>query len=154
VATGQENLGAAIITKLRTDTAPSVSLVALTTHSSSNLRIGIDRPRVKGITPYLGVWIAQSLPLISGEVTQYQVASVEFRCYARDELTCVRIADRVEWLLHDKSGTSASFYNFTDTKIKNTGTRFRLREGQDFDQDSDSHLIVVTADVIWIDEVC
>jgi len=160
MAQGQEKLLAAIVTKLRTDTG-SGSLVDLTGHLSSDpnsYRILRDKPPKVAEVPFLGVQITQSVPL-SETATYLQVARVYFACYAGDALTSIKIADRIEHLLHGRAedasaGTNRGYYDFSNQYISNRQTRFKIRSEPDFDEKTDVWTTVVEADVIWLDVPC
>jgi len=159
----QEKLYKAITDKLRTDTGAG-SLVELTGHDASSptgYKIGRASPTTKEKDPYLGVKILQSLPLVEGgDVTHVQRARVAFHCSAKSELTAIRLADRIEKLLHWKVEDDAArkpdgFYSFSNTDISTRSVRFKARTPEpDFDEDSDVWTDSVEADVIWVSQPC
>lgn len=148
----QEAFYADIVSKLRSDTGVG-SLVALTGHSSSDLRIARDQPPVKARMPFLGVKMLVSTPL-EDEVSNFQRTNVEFRAYAASEKTCIQIADRVTNLISAKSLTHVTgYYDFSGTSISNRMTQFRSRSTTMFDEESDVWTQIVTAELIWVDVV-
>ena len=89
-----KNLYKAVVDKLRADTGVG-SLVDLTDYSVSNYSIARDTPIVKERTPFLGVNISQSAPLMGDMATaRLQKAEIELKSHARSELTALEIADR------------------------------------------------------------
>ena len=147
----QKQLIKQIVEKLRTDSGAADRLVELTKHRSNRIRIGRNMQPRKANLPYLGVEIEQSIPL-NPSVTSIQVADVRFGCYSADELTAIDIADRIEVLLDDSTGTNRSFFDFSGSvsgDVRNKSTRFVSRDGIDFDEDNDVWSINVYADVIW-----
>lgn len=161
MALGQEKLNLAIVDKLRTDTGAG-SLVTLTTHDVTDprkFRILRDRPPVKGESPFLGVKIFQSVPLSDDGPSHIQVARIHFRSYSGKDLTAMQIADRVEHLLHARDeqvadGTNIGFYDFSSVSISNRQTRWKSRDVSDFDNETDTWMTLVEAEVIWVDEPC
>ena len=160
----QEKLYKAIVEKLRTDTG-SGSLVELSGHdatSANGYAIGRSKPNVAERLPYLGVKILQSLPLVEGgSVTHVQRARISFLCSAESELTAIRLADRIEKLLHWKVEDDAArkpatgYYDFSNTDISTRSVRFKSRTPEpDFDEDSDVWTDAVEADVIWVSQPC
>lgn len=162
MANGQANLLNALVTKLRADTGAG-SLVTLTGHVASDpnkYRIGRDRPQKKGQAPYLGVAIFQSVPLSADGPSHVQIARIHFRSYSTKELTSIAIADRIEQLLHARTEqaviamTNVGYYDFSDGAVSTRQTRWKNRDGQDFDDETDTWVTVVEAEVIWVDEPC
>jgi len=144
-----------IATILRADTGVG-SLVALTKHNTTKkiLRIARDSPDVKGMVPFLGIFLQQSVA-VQPDVTRLQVARIHFRCYSSDEMVSVDIADRMESLLkQDDTDTERTYLNFTGNGVKNLSTLLRPRTGARFDDDTDIWLSSVQADVYWIDATC
>jgi len=149
---GQEKLNKAIVAELVSD----ASLVTLTEHSATVLHIGRDTPLVKGRTPFLGVRVASSVPLVGVEVTKLQNATVEFRAIgegAAGELTAIKIADRLEELLH-AADNNRSYWDPSDTAVRCYGSRFLSRAGQMYDEDTDTWEVLVRAALIWIGVPC
>mgnify|MGYP000682543477 CR=1 FL=1 len=160
MSTAQEKFVAAIATKLRADTGAD-SLVALTKHDASNpnqFRISRDKKVGKGETPFLGVLIFQSVPLMDDGPSHVQKARVYFRCYATEELTTIQIADRMEHLLHGRDEqqspglTNVGYYDVSDSSISNRQTRWKGRSEPDFDDDTDVYMVLIEAEMIWVDE--
>jgi len=151
VATRQELLLGQLAIKLRTDTGAG-SLVTLTGHTIIKLRIARDRPPIKGDKPFLGITIVDSLPMLGPDVTHLQRSIVRFKCYAAVELTSIKLADRIEFLLHDSDPTS--FYDFSGNGISNRMTRFRQRFDREHDEDTDVWNSMVDANLIWLDTSC
>jgi hypothetical protein len=158
----QEKLNLAIVTKLRADTGAG-SLVALTNHdptgSPPDFRIGRLQPLVAGKGEYLGVRVAQSKPLMGEDVTSMQLAMVDFYCMARVELTSIKIADRMESLLHDEIGNPSTpntgYYDFSDTEISTRSTRFVNRLSAELDdEDTDVWTTMIRAEVVWVGNPC
>lgn len=149
---GQQKLYTAIVTKLRLDTGAG-SLVALTGHTATDLRIARDKPPKKGITPFLGVSIFFTVPLIEDGPTQVRESSVHFRSYAGKELTALQIADRMEELLHDITDNTG-YYSFSDANVSTRQVRFKSRTAPDFDDDVEVCTITIVASIIWVDAPC
>jgi hypothetical protein len=148
-----KNLYKAIIDTLRADTGAG-SLVAMLDYSTSNYSIARDSPIVKEKTPFLGVSIVQSVPLIESATAKLQQAEVELKAHARSELTALEIADRVEYLVHESLADDTSYYDFSDTNVSTRQTLFRSREAPYFDDLADVWSVQVVLDVIWINEPC
>jgi hypothetical protein len=160
MAEGQENLNQAIVEKLRADTVATIGLVALTGHDQSKaegFRIARQTPPVKSRLPFLGVSIFTSIPLMDSDVSQLQRARVHFRCYGAKELPAIKLADRMEHLLHGRAedvsvGTNRGYYDFSNSEVSTRSTRFKNRDLPDFDDDVDAWNVLVEADLVWIDE--
>lgn len=154
---GQAQLVLGIINKLRSDTGAG-SLVELTNHDSSSpsgYRIMRDRPPTKGKVPFLGIRIQQSVPLMEDGPSQVEQARVYFSCYSTNDLTAIKIADRLEELLHDTlSSTNRGYYDFSTSDISNRQTRWKNRDVPDFDDDTDVWTVLVEADLIWVGSPC
>ena len=160
MALKQEKLVLSIVTKLRADTG-SGSLVDLTGHTSSKHHISRGRPKVAERSPFLGVVINESVPLVPMSITHLQKARVHFWCSAKSELTAIRIADRLEalldWKVEDDGARSpVGFYDFSSDPngIQNRSTRFKNRDEPIHDADTDSWEILVEADLVWLDQPC
>ena len=150
-----KNLYKAIIAKLRADSSGADSLVSLTDYSTSNYSIARDAPIVKERTPFLGVRINISVPLMGdGATTRLQTAEVELVSHARSELTALKLADRLEYLVHEVQTSETQFYDFSDTNVSNRQTMFKSREAPYFDDKTDVWSVQVTLDVIWINQSC
>ena len=150
-----KNLYKAIIDKLRVDSSGADSLVSLTDYSTSNYSIARDAPIVKERTPFLGVKVTMSVPLIGdGATTRIQTAEVELVAHARSELTALKIADRLEYLVHESQTDDRQFYDFSDTNVSNRETLFKSREAPYFDDKTDVWSVQVALDVIWINQSC
>jgi len=146
----QEKLNKAIADVLRADTGAG-SLVELTGHTPTNIRIARDTPPVKGMKPFLGFRIGPSVPL-NNETTFLQESRVEFCCCSTQELTAMRIADRLEELVHNT--TPASYWNFSNGDISNRSTRFANRGKSMHDEDTDVWTVQVDLDLIWYGQPC
>lgn len=119
-------------------------------HTAISLRIGGDTPAVAGRTPFLGVLVAQSVPLAGEDATRLQVARVEFRVRTKNPLNVARVADRLEVLLHaETDDPNTGYWDASDTNISNRQTRFKIRRGLTHEPDSDVWTVVVEADLIW-----
>ena len=161
MANGQKNLVNAIATKLRADTGVG-SLVTLTGHDvtdANEYRIGRDMPAKKAMKPYLGIKVFQSVPLSEDGPSHVQTARIHFRCYSTKELTSIQIADRIEHLLHGRTeqavdGANLGYLDFSDSNISNRQTRWKSRDTQDYDDETEVWTTVVESDVIWVDEAC
>jgi len=149
---GQEKLYKAIIAELRSDTGAG-GLVPLTGYTATNLSIGRETPVVKGRTPYLSVLIARSAPMIGVDVTKLQRATVEFRAIDTSELTAIRIADRLEELLH-ASDDNVGYWDPSNDDISCRQSRFRNRVGPMYDEDTDTWDLLVEASLIWVGTPC
>jgi len=146
----QKELLTQLITKLRTD----ATLVSLTGHTSSDMRIGRDSPGTKPKKPFLGILLFQSVPMLGADVTNLQRAVTWITAYSTKELTCIDIADRVEKLLHVDNPTNLTYYDFTGGTITNKMTRFVSRSRQLKDQNTDTWSITIKANVMWLDQTC
>ena len=152
----QKQLLKQIVEKLRTDSGGADRLVELTKHRTNRIRIGRGFAPRKDHTPYLSVSITASTP-INESATFIQTARVRFTVYARTELTAFDIADRIEVLLDDESGTNRSFYDFSGSSAGEVSTRSsRLKERSEPELDGDTEVwnIFVEADVIWASSPC
>jgi len=155
VSQGHANLNRAIADRLRADTGAG-SLATLTQHDAADpneYRIGRDKPMKGAKTPYLGISVFQSIPLIDNGPSETQLARIHFRSYSRDALTSMQIADRLEHLLHSR-GSNTSYLDFSDERITTQQVQFKRREDEDFDDKIDAWTSLVEADVIWLDEPC
>lgn len=151
----QKQLIKQVVDKLRTDSGAADRLIELTKHRSNRIRIGRDMQPRKGNLPYLGVSIMSSIP-INVSVTSVQIAAVRFSCYSTTELTAIDIADRIEVLLDDSSGSNRSFFDFSGSvagEVRNKSTRFSSRDGIAFDDEKDVWSIFVYADIIWDSQI-
>lgn len=151
-----EILADKIVSKLKTDTGTG-SLVALTGHDETKqngFRIARDTPTVVGRTPFLGVKITTSRPLMDSDATSIQLARVVFAAYATDELTSMKIADRVNALLAPRDDGNRDYYDFSDGDLSNRSTRFKLRSAATFDMKLNVWTSTVEADVIWDKSNC
>jgi len=152
----QKQLIKQVVEKLRTDTGGADRLVELTKHRANRIRIGRNFAPRKDNTPYLGVSITASTP-INENATFIQTARLRFNVYARTELTAFDIADRIEVLLDDESGTNKSYYDFSGSLVGEVSTRSsRLKERSEPELDNDTEVwnIFVEADVIWASSPC
>ena len=149
---GQTHLTAALVDGLVADT----TLVTLTGHTTANLRIGMDGPIVAERTPFLGVKVIASPPLMpGGDVTQLQNARVQFKCSARAQETAVAIADEVEALLHNSAGSAnTGFWDVSDGTVRVRQARYANRVGPEYDGDQKVWTIVVEAQLVWLDQAC
>lgn len=154
---GQEYLYRAIINVLRDDVGVG-GLVDLTDHSIytvNGYKIGRKSPTVKGRLPFVGVHILTTIPLLPSDVPQLQNSMVDFYCSANTELTAIRLADRIEYLLHAESyGANTGYLDFSDEYIDVRSTRFKLRRGTDHDEKTDVWEDLVRARVIWVQRPC
>jgi len=139
-----------ILTTLRSDT----TLCSLTGHSSTNIRIARDSPPVKARTPFLGVSIFDSFPLLVVDVSNLQRARVWFNCYAAVELTVIDIADRVENLFHTNSANNTNYYDFSGGGVSTRMTLFRSRKRTEYDDKTDVWSTLLQADAIWVNSAC
>lgn len=160
MANAQVNLLGAIVDKLRADTGVD-SLTDLTNHVDSNpreYRIGRTLHKAKAKFPFLAVSVFQSVPLIDDGPSFIQEARIHFRCYSTEELTALKIGDRMEDLLHARSvspsETNRGYLDFSNADISNRQTRWKSRDLPDFDDDNDVYVVLVEADIIWLDEPC
>ena len=161
----QLQLNRQIVEKLRTDTGAD-NLVDLTKHGVGGVfRIERDTPEGREKRPFLGVSVFRSIPLIGSDATQVKKSRVFFHCVASNEIICEKIADRMEFLLHDETGeANTGFYDFSGpaipgyvtsaADISNRMTRWKDRNDAEKDQDTDEWEVRVEADVIWVDQPC
>jgi len=154
---GIEKLYLAIVNKLRADTGAG-SLVTLTTHDitvANGYKIGRWAPIVKKRSPYLGVRVRQSVPLMGMDVTQLQITTIDFYSSAISELTSLQINDRLESLLHaGVSSPNTDYYDFSDANVSTRSSRFKSRRQSEFDEDIDVWTDIIRADIIWIGQPC
>ena len=140
-----------IVEKFRTD----ATLVVLTGHGTSDIRIARDKQPVKEKLPFLGATIFQSIPLISADVTHLQRSRVYVRSYAVYDYTAAEIADRVEVLLQpEKTGAVTSYYDFSGTNISNRDTRWKSTSLPDYDDKTGIWDVLVEFDVTWVNLTC
>lgn len=153
MATRQYLLLGRIATVLRADTGAG-SLVTLTGHSTSDIRIARDKPPVKGKLPYLGFIIFDSAPLMGPDLTHLQRSIVRFKCYSSDDLKSIQIADRLEDLFNVSD--PISYYDFSDSGsgISTRMTRFRRRYEIEHDNDLDVWNTMIDVNFTWIDSTC
>jgi len=144
----QEKLLKQVIEKLQLDTGVD-SLVTLTRHTEKDRRIARDEPPTKGKKPFLGIAIPYTGPL-NTDTTFIKRSRVEFIAYG-EELSCIRILDRLEYLLDDKDGqpTNKSYYDFSGDDISTKQVRFKSRVGVTFDGLLDVWTGRIEAEVIW-----
>jgi len=139
-----------ITEKFRTDTGAG-SLVAITGHLITDIRIARDKQPVKEKLPYLGVMVFQSIPLIGSDVTHAQKSRIYAKGYAVSELVAVDIADRVEVLLKpEKSGAVTSYYDFSGTDVSIRDTRWKSTSLPDYDDKLSVWHVLVEFDITWI----
>jgi hypothetical protein len=151
----EENLYSAIVTKLQADTG-SGSLVALTGHTGSNIRIARFRPKQLPSLPFLGIWIADTSRAIEDGPGVIYSSLVFFTSYSKDDLTSIKLSDRIQVMLEsaEKSGTSnRGFLDFSDSKICNYSTRFLGREPKDYNDERDVWNLLIQASVVWSSKV-
>lgn len=159
MAAGQQNLNKAITDKFRADSGDPSYLVELTGHSATNLRIGRNQPVSKGESPFLGISIFTTTPVSADGPSHVMLSRVHFRAYSAVELTAMKIADRLDDLLHARAEqvagrTNVEFYDFSDSNISNRQTRWKNRDVSDFDDDTDVWMVLVEAELIWLDTPC
>ena len=149
-----KNLITALITKLRDDTGAG-SLVALTGHNGTTIRIARDQPPMKERLPFLGVAVFVSMPLIGPDATHVKQSRLHFRVYDRIEIGAHDIMDRVDTLLDDKtSDANTGYYDFSTTDISIRQNRWVSRKESIFDEEKEVWEGLVEADVIWVNETC
>lgn len=149
------NLVTALVEHLRLDVGVG-SLVALTGHTVTQMKIARDSPPVKGRTPFLGVAMPVSMPLMGVYVTQVQRGTAYFYCQSKDEVLAEQLADRIEYLLHNNTITTVNtdYYDFSNSDVSVRGNRFVSRIGSDFDAKLEVWLAEVRAEVIWTNTSC
>lgn len=142
-----------IVEKLRTDTGVG-SLVALTEHSSGDIRIARDKPPIKAKTPFLGVRVFVSVPLIGGgTATEVKRSRIHFQSYSTSELLVEQIADRLDELL-DREGEATAYYDFSGTDVSVRSSRWKSRDLADVDEETDVWFVRTEADLIWVPQSC
>jgi len=155
MAEAREKFILQMVEKLRLDNVGPINLVKLTQHSPTDIRIGREKPAIKEKTPFLAVSVNNSTPLISGGVaTSVQHAIVAFSACARDELKAMRIADRLESLLHVVGGANNSYFDFPGDEVGIRYSAFLSRPKATFDQDLDYWEDRILAEVIWSSVPC
>jgi hypothetical protein len=132
----------AIVDRIRQDSV----LADLTTHSDGDIRIARDDIITKPKCPFLGIGLNPTYPLVPNAVTELQRGWVLFRAYSKDDVTCIRIADRVSDLLH---AVGDRYLDFTNNDILNSSTVFKSRLAKTFNAAIDTWFEVVKAEVIW-----
>lgn len=155
-STAHQQLLSAIITSLRADSSDPVNLVDLTGHTNTNdgQRIARWTPPIKARTPYLGVRLDATFPLLYDALTSLKKTMVEFEATAVNELDTIKIADRMEALLKATGNTDLEYFNVSDTNIHNKQTRYVRTELAEFDDDTDVWCASVWAEFHWIDVPC
>ncbi len=140
----------ALMTALRAD-GP---LISLTGNTATDIKIGRAMPITTLKKPYLGIAI-DSTPFIGSDVTHVQKSIVQFQCCG-NELTSIRIADRIEVLLHDKGNPSANLrhFDFSSDDITVKMCSFMSRISPKFTYTVDVWVSIVTASVIWHNQKC
>lgn len=147
----QKELVKQIAETLRLD----ATLVALVEHTSSDIRIARDRPPIKAKLPFLGIRVFESNPLVSGDVTHFQIARIHFKAYGLNETNIIDIADRLDLLLQpERSGASNAYYDFSGGSISTRSTRWKTRGLRDFDDETDVWNEIVEADIVWVPQAC
>ena len=139
----RKNLLSAVLSKLRTD----ATLVTLTGHTASVMRIGRSMPPVAGRSPYLGV-TAVSETAVDLSMPFFKRYVVEFQSTGADDTEAMAISDRVEDLLDTSMSTSRAYWDFTTSSIRVDSARFLSRAEPEFNEDYDLWLDVVRAVVI------
>ena len=148
---GQEHLTAALVKALQADTG----LVLLTKHTTTNIRIGKDMPPVAERTPYVGVKVVTSPPLIPDTVTQLQNARIQFKAVSKEDLTATKVADRLEALFHAASKASnLGYWDASDGTVRFRSFRYVNRQGPEYDVELKVFTVTVEASCIWLDQAC
>lgn len=140
----------AIADKLRTDTGVG-SLVTLTSHTASNIRIAAESPKIAARYPFLGISDEVSFPKISNSpATEYKETTIKFSCVDTNKINAIDIADRLEVLLHIAGADQhEKYYTVTDSNIMNCMTKFITRVKPVHDEDIDSWTVEILADFTW-----
>lgn len=147
-----ENFYAALHAKLVGDTVALVGLVPLLSHTISSPRIMRARPQVKDRTPVLTFYCDTSSPFISSANVPIIDTMVVFGIYTKDELNCVKIADRLTFLFLSGtmcSGTENRGLNISNLNIVNTSTRFRSRDAVSFSEEYEIWGTLIRASFMW-----
>lgn len=134
--------------KLRADTGAG-SLVTLTGHSSSDIRIEHASRDAIAKHPML-VYSGTTYPFINSATTVPKYTEVEFLCETTTRLTCDGILDRLGVLL-DRADQAEreQKYDITDTNIRNLWTRYLSRSSTMRAEDRDVWFGTVTAGFNW-----
>ncbi len=137
----------ALVTALRADTGIG-SLVALTSHSATNVQIVRGRPPKVAAIPFLGVCHYPSTPLIK-EHTWIKKYVVSLIAFAGKDINAILIGDRVEVLFHKMNAADNAYYDFTDENVKVYSAlwrgRVRAKKDDDFDCYEDENIIEIVA---------
>ena len=100
-----EKLYIALVTSLRSDSGGG-SLVALTGHSGSDIRIARSIPKGRAAKyPFLAVGHVVTVPAFLNSITHRKVSTFELVSMVKAELLCIQIADRLDVLFH-KAGAA------------------------------------------------
>lgn len=132
------------------------TLVSLTGHTDSMPKIGLDRPNIKGVVPFLAIVHDQTVPAIPNALQSFKRTTIEYKAYAgiQAQLTCARIADRIETLLGASGNADLTKWNVSTASLHNKQTRYRRTEGPLIDEDEDVAYFSVFAEFWWIDVPC
>ena len=143
---GDATFLAGLVTALQADVGAG-SLVALTTHTTSDWRISRGKPPKKGDMPFLGVNEYPSTPLVK-EHTFVKRYLVSLAAYAAKDVTAIMIADRVEVLFHMIGGNNKEFFDFSNSEITVYSTLFKARVKANKDEDLDCYKDEIIIEII------
>ena len=149
--TAHEKFSLALTNALRAD----ATLVTLTTHTGTNHHISRGKPDKAAQLPFLGHTSFTSGPALSEATASFRASLIKFSCSALDDLTAMKIADRIEALLL-ATGEPADndYWDISDTEITTKMVRWVRTMGPEKDDDTDSWRYEVFAEFHWIDVPC
>jgi hypothetical protein len=127
------------------------SLVVLTGHAAGDNRILRERPKTVGKYPALVFMEEENPPFIESSLTSYKRTTMCFTALDKVETNTIKIADRLEFLLHkDASKSNLSYFNMSLASVLvNTGTRFLNRENIKYDENTEVSMINIYAEFYW-----
>ena len=118
-------------------------------------------PGLKDRTPFLGVDVMETAPLLPGDARIHLFRSIVWvHCIARQQCVADKIGDRVQYLLTTPEDDACNgFYDFTNQHIKVQNTEFRERfNGPElktgFTDTTDVYTSMVEFSIIWTDVPC
>lgn len=128
------------------------SLVNLTGHTESSPRILRERPRVSDRTPVLTFCCDTTTPLVRSADAPLFETMVVFGIYAKEEVKCLQIADRLTALFISGtmwSSAANSGLDISNLSIVNASTRLRSREELVFSDEYEVWETLVRSQFRW-----
>ena len=144
-----ENFWSALSAKLLTD-ATLVGLVGDVRTGTKDIRIGRSLPVKQAKYPYLAFSAGNDEAMIPDAFTGFKSTIVRFDCIAKDELTSIKIGDRIETLLH-RSGVAQNvqYFNISNSVVMNNWTLFLTRSHATFNDETDAWTTEIMANFKW-----